>query len=277
MRKITALLIALLLCTAAVSALAELEYVNPDTGYRAVIQDDIDLLTNEEEQALMREMIPLTEKTNAAFWTTDKAYSESKARNNAERKHIELFGNYVNGTVFMIDMNARYMFLDTEGWIQGVVRKELAEIITNNERGTVQAERYYSAARDVFTQVQRLVDGKRIREPMRYLSSAVIAMMGGLLASLILVLILRRYRVPSALNAARARIQMLVDKVNIADIEKTFIPDGPIEVHVSVYVPESSCSSCGVSCGGGSSCGGGGGGGCGGGGGGGSCGGGSSF
>ena len=51
MRK-TTLLLALLLCLGPLSALAESRtYTNPITGYRAVMDDEIDLLTAEQEEA----------------------------------------------------------------------------------------------------------------------------------------------------------------------------------------------------------------------------------
>ena len=256
MRKSFLLLAALLLCLCAFSAAAEGKtWTNPETGYRAILEDDIDLLTAEQEDSIMENMKKLTDYTNAAFWSTQDARTQSQAIRNAEDKHISLFGHYVNGIVFMIDMNVRYMFLDTEGWIQEVIPKSTAEIITNNVRSSMSGRKYYSATKTVFEQVQAKINGEKIAEPMRYLSAAAIGIMGGLLFALVLIVGRRNLLNPVYTKAAGAAVFMTV---NILSLTNMTLHGSPKEKRT--YSPRSSdssgCSSCSScsSCSGGSSC-----------------------
>ena len=59
-------------------------YNNPQTGYSVYIDDDQDLLTDDEEQSLIEEMIPITEYGNAGFISCDNT-SESTASYSARR------------------------------------------------------------------------------------------------------------------------------------------------------------------------------------------------
>lgn len=99
-----------------------------------------------------------------------------------------MFGHFTNGMVLSIDMKARYYFMDTEGWIQKVIPKWAAETITNNVRSDMSAGRYGAAVQAMFSQVQKKINGEKIAEPMRYFSSAAIAVMLGLLAAMLWVI-----------------------------------------------------------------------------------------
>ena len=217
MRK-TAFILILFLCAALlpfpVSADGEtLQYTDEKTGFRAVVQDEYDLLTDEEEQKLLKDVIPLTAYTNVAFWSTAKASTESAAEWNAEEKHIELFGSGTNGIVFMIDMELRYDYLETWGWIQEHISDSTAEIITNNVRSDMQARRYYSAAASVYKQVYGKVMGQKIAEPMRYLSAISIGIMCGLLFALALTLKKRKALITAySLSAVAATVLLLPNR-----------------------------------------------------------------
>ncbi len=258
MRKF-ALFLALFLCCCCLSARAD-TYTNPETGYRAVLLDDNDLLTEAEEAELMETMKKLTGYTNAAFWSTATAGSQSQAINNAEKKHISLFGSYVNGIVFMIDMKARYMFLDTEGWIQGVIPKSTAQIITNNVRSAMTAGQYFSASQKVFRQVQSKIDGEKIAEPMRYLSAVSIGIMGGLLFALFLTITLRNAVLPlgapryyTRMAAAATVVSVTSSRLIGALAMKRYGEPVVTRTYSPVQSSSSSCSSC-SSCSSGSSC-----------------------
>ena len=266
MRKLFSVILALL-CFGCFPAMAEgTTYINPETGYRAVLEDDIDLLTEEEETTLMETMEELTQYTNVAFWSTRAGWNQSSAIRNAENKHISLFGPLVNGIVFMIDMDARYMFLDTEGWIQGVIPKSTAEIITNNVRSAMSAGRYYEASDRVYKQVRAKINGEKIAEPMRYLSAVSIGIMGGLLFALYLTLT-RRNRVNPVRYPKEVAAKAVITTITVSNIAYTLQGEPTVKriyspPHDSSSSGGSSCSSCSSgsscsSCSSGSSCGGG--------------------
>ncbi len=261
MRKRFLLPTVLLLCCLCFSAGAErIEYTHPETGYRAVLEDEIDLLTEQEEAAVLEIMKEITEHTNAAFWSVKSASSQSQAKQNAESYHIRLFGSRVNGIVFMIDMRVRYMFLDTEGWIQGVIPKSTAEIITNNVRSPMSAGRYGEAVESVFGQVRAKIKGERIAEPMRYLSAVSIGIMGGLLFALLLTA-RKRQSVNPVYSKETAVASAVVSAAGVGTIGTLVLAGEPTvkRIHSPQSDSSSSCSSCGggsscSSCGGGSSC-----------------------
>ena len=59
-----ALVLLLLLSSGLVVSAAEKTYLNTETNYKALIMDDNDLLTDEEEAKLLQDMQPLTEYCN---------------------------------------------------------------------------------------------------------------------------------------------------------------------------------------------------------------------
>ena len=70
-----------------------LTWKNSKTGFRVVIDDDIDLLTSAEERKLLEEMIPLTEYGSVALWSTRGEDADVQAQ--AEEKRRSLCNLYV--------------------------------------------------------------------------------------------------------------------------------------------------------------------------------------
>lgn len=213
MRKITVFLLILLTVALPVITAAEgsepLIYTNPETGYRAVIEDEIDLLTEEQEQDLLADMIPLTEYTNVAFWSTEKAGSQSEAEYNSTEKKFELFGEKGNVVLCMIDMEYRYMDLGTWGMPERFIPSSTANSITDNVRSSLRNGMYYYAISSVFDQVKTKMEGGRIMEPMRYMSAIAIGIMSGLLFALLLT-VYRRKTVISVYSAAAVAATLLL-------------------------------------------------------------------
>ncbi len=152
-------------------------YENPDTGYDAVILDDLDLLNDSEENFLLENMIEVTEYANAAFWTTDQwAYNEIEQ---ARLKRRDLFG-LTNGTIFVINMDIRKITIQSYG-IDDIITKGRANTITNNVRGYATKGDYYMTAAVAFDQIHTVLKGNRIAEPMKVMSNICLALMGGLI------------------------------------------------------------------------------------------------
>lgn len=187
MRKATVFFTVCFLLAMAFSAHAEtgiMDYTNPETGYRAVLMDEIDLIAEQNEEKLFGQMKELTEYGNFAFRTCMEAQSQQGTKQGAEALHKQLFGTRANGSVFVIDMRSRYAFFDTEGYVQQVIPKSRAEVLTNNVRSDLSAGRYYAAVSKVYDQVGSMMKGEKIAQPMHYLSNAVIAFSAGLLFAL---------------------------------------------------------------------------------------------
>lgn len=160
------------------------EYENPDTGYRAVILDELGLMSEEEHDRLLEDMKPLTRYGNAAFWSTEE-YTRQEVEQ-ARLKRRELFG-LTSGTIFVVNMNVRKISLQNYGYIESLLPSSKANTITNNVRNYATRKDYYGCASRAFGQVLSLMEGNRIAQPMKYLSNACIALMLGLLLMLLLV------------------------------------------------------------------------------------------
>lgn len=179
-----ALVLLLLLSSGLVVSAAEKTYQNTETNYKALIMDDEDLLTDEEEAKLLQDMQPLTEYGNIAFWTTTENTSDEVDQARLKRK--ELFG-FDSAVVFAVNMNNRKLTIQSIGKINEYVTDSKARSITDNVKSYASSKDYYSAAKEAFSQMYNVIRGENIPEPMKYASYAVLALIIGLIAALAFV------------------------------------------------------------------------------------------
>ena len=156
------------------SALAdELTYRNPDTGYQAIIRDDANLLTDEEENDLLGYMKPLTRYGHVMFASTSS--NSKSAGTYAKDTRIAQFG-HVSSTIFLIDMDNREVYIQSEGAINRVITSRIAYSITDNVYRYATNGSYYTCARNAFQQELTLLEGGRIAQPMKYISIALFSL-----------------------------------------------------------------------------------------------------
>lgn len=218
------------------------KYTNPDTGYDLVIDDRADLLTDEQEETLVTVMEPITKYGGVAFLTVDT--NSFTAEDLARSFYKEKFGT-ASGTLFLIDMDNRKIWIHSDGAVYKVITTSNAETITDNVFRYASAENYYDCAANAYDQIFRLLEGERIARPMKYISNAVLAVILALLANFVFVSRYARLRRPS-------------DKVLLANMEHSFNSTKPTVKYTGqskIYDPISDSS--GGSSGGGSSGGGG--------------------
>lgn len=160
------------------------EYYNTGTGYRAVIEDEARLLTDYEKEKLLGQMAAITEYGNVAFVSVSKNTDSSSkyAKNYYEAK----FG-HTNGTVFLIDMDNRYIWIYSSEAVYNVITDSYADTITDNVYRLASAGRYYDCAADAFDQIYRLLNGQHISQPMKYVSNVFIGIVLALLINYFLV------------------------------------------------------------------------------------------
>ena len=143
------------------------------------IQDDADLLTDAEEQALYEDMLPVCEYGAPMFWTTRETGDyESLARSFFHKR----LANRVSGTLFVINMHARQLTIFSDGQIYRVVTNGEAETITDNVYRMAGREEYYECARSVFQQIHSLMRGEQIARPMKLVSNILLALALSLLS-----------------------------------------------------------------------------------------------
>lgn len=215
-----------------------IKYTNTDTGYDLVIDDRADLLTEEQEEALFTVMEPITKYGGVAFLTVDT--NDSTAEGLARSFYREKFGTD-NGTLFLIDMDNRKIWIHSDGAIYKVITTSNAETITDNVFRYASAGNYYDCAANAYDQIFRLLEGERIARPMKYISNAVLAVILALLANFVFV---SRY----------AKLKKPTDKILLANMEHSFNSTKPTVKYTGetkVYDPVSDSSSSGGSSGGG--------------------------
>ena len=157
---------------------------NESTGYKIVIEDDAGLLTNDEILQLAEDMWPITQYGGAAFVTTD--YNSTTAANYAKQRYMEYFGNG-SGTLFLIDMDNRQLYIISSGAIYRTVTSSKADTITDNVYRMATRGEYYECAKSVFEQEIALLEGSRIAEPMKHICNAILALIAAMLIFFVIV------------------------------------------------------------------------------------------
>ena len=157
-----------------IGALANYTYTNEETGFKAVIEDGEDLLTDDEEQQLAVKMKELTKYGNAVFLSCSQ-YDYSETLEYANRYYYQKYGD-ASGTIFVIDMGQRMIALYSAGENNELIRREEGYVITDNAYIYARSEEYYKCAELVFDQVGVLLEGGRIARPMKYINNALLAL-----------------------------------------------------------------------------------------------------
>lgn len=163
-----------ILCLSSAAQRGDAQYTNPQTGYQALILDEYDLLTTQEEEALVQVMTPITDYGDIIFWSTNEyAYDEI---DQAKDMRYALYGNESSG-IFAVNMSARKVTFQSDGAIYTMVSSSYARSITDNVSGYASAGNYYMCAAQAYAQVYEVLQGNRIAEPMKYISYVVIGLM----------------------------------------------------------------------------------------------------
>ena len=150
------------------------EYVNEKTEFKAIIEDNANLLTIEEKEKLFDQMQPLTEYGHIVLLTiTENDYSPDTY---AKNEYYSRFENE-SGTLFLIDMKNRYLYIVSGGWNYKYITRQKADIITDNVYMDARNENWYECTSKAFSQIQSVLEGNKINEPMRYASNIVLSIL----------------------------------------------------------------------------------------------------
>lgn len=149
-------------------------YTNAETGYKAAVVDEEDLLNADEEDKLSLQLQDLTKYGNAVFLSC-RQYDTDETLEYAKNWYYGYFGND-SGTIFVIDMGARKIALYSAGANNEIIRREEGYVITDNVYTYASAREYYQCAASAFEQVGRLLEGGKIARPMKYINNALLAL-----------------------------------------------------------------------------------------------------
>ena len=218
---------------------AEELYVNEINNYKVIYEDDAKLLSEDEKEKLKEVMIPLTEYGNIMFKTiNDNSYTSTDAY--ASNYYHNTIGTS-SGTLFLIDMDRRNIFIFSDGSNYNVITKSKAYIITDNVYTYASKEKYFDCAREAFSEIKTLLDGGKILEPMRHISNALLSLTVS--AFITFFIALSRTRIKKAKNSEILKNCHIAFQTGEVSVTKT-------GTH-RVYSPQSDSSSGGSSGGGG--------------------------
>lgn len=149
--------------------------------YSVIIEDDADLLTDEEEQNLKSRMTVLTEFGNVLFKTTNynSGYASLKYIQNY---YYNTFGNK-KGLAFYIDLNKRQICACASGGLDKLITNSKCDTIMDNVYSYARKGNYYQCAIETFSQMNNVLNGKKIAESMKYICNAILSIMISLFVS----------------------------------------------------------------------------------------------
>ncbi len=226
----------------------EYSYINEETHYKAIIDDRANLLSNEEKGKLFEEMKPLTKYGHIGFVSTNEN-SYYSVNSFSENYYHSTFSTE-SGSIFVIDMSNRKIYIFSDGANYRVVNSSKAYSITDNTYTYATKGDYYGCASVAYKQMLTILEGGKIAEPMRYTSNLFISLTLALFFSFLYVLS------KTKINKASTR-----SITNNCDIEFEIGETSAIKTgQHRVYSPQSSGSSGGGGGGGGGGSSGGGGG-----------------
>ena len=118
-------------------------YVNQDTGYEAVIVDDAFLLSVSEKSMLLEKMKLITTYGNVMF--NSISYNSTSTESYIKSLYREKYGSE-SGTIFVIDMDNRNIWIHSNGAINRTINKAYAETITDNVYTYASDADYYTVS-----------------------------------------------------------------------------------------------------------------------------------
>lgn len=161
--------------------LADTTYQNHDTGYTAIVEDSAELLTDAEESDLCDKLKEVTEYCNVAFVSINYN-SYYNTQRFAEAYSDDTFA-HASAVVFVVDMDNRYLYLDSAGAARQRITSAYSDTITDNVYRYASNGDYYTCAYETFDQVNTLMKGQRIAQPMKYISNALLAVVLAMLVN----------------------------------------------------------------------------------------------
>lgn len=210
-----------------------LTYTNSETQYQVVIQDDAELLSDEQRADLMEQMKEITAYGHVAFVTTE--HNDHTAEQYCNYIINTYFGKQkVSVTMVLIDMENRYIRVQSDGEINEIVDDDYADTITDNIYKYASNKDYYGCAKEAFTEILALLQGESIAQPMKYISNALLALILAVLIMFVVVTIAVRQAAPSN----DQMIEYIEHSLEITDLTKKIIKS-----RVPKYTPSSSSSS----------------------------------
>ncbi len=165
------------------SVFADLDGMNNSTGFRYVIKDDADFLTDSEEKIIEDLLEDTTNYCNVMIiFTNNHSYSstEDLALSSIENN----FGYSSTSICFVVDRRLNEICLCSEGRAKRKISNAKCDVICDNTYIYATKENnydYYTCTYKTISQVNTVLSGGHIAQPMKYISSAFISLALGML------------------------------------------------------------------------------------------------
>lgn len=198
-KQIAAGLLALLLtlfCAVGDAPAGQERHTDAESGYAWIIGDDAGYFSDADRKSLGELMAQITPHCNVILLTTT-SHPYSRTFDYAEHYFDSCFGASADGIVFVIDRNLNEIFLYTNGSIRSAITDSRAYSITDNTYLYATASHnydYYTCSYKTLEQALSLLEGRRIAQPMKYICSALLAVIVALLANYFVAMLLSRSR-----------------------------------------------------------------------------------
>ena len=160
---------------------------NEETGYFLVIEDNGGLIDAAEIAGVQDSMRPILEYANAGFLTYGASGDSTNSATKAQKWGDRTFGSGTRFTVFIIDMNTRHLDIYASRPLSGILTAAEENTISDNVYRYASREDYAGCARETFRQIASVLQGEKLRTPMKYASNALLALIMAVLAAFLLI------------------------------------------------------------------------------------------
>ena len=166
-----------------------LTWKNSKTGFRAVIEDELDLLTAAEERKILDNMIPLTEYGSVAFWSTREESADVQTQ--AEEKRRTLFGEE-SSCIVVIHKAYQQLSVQSGGQRAKVVTSARAGRIAARGSTDLTRGQTYNAVSEAFSQLGTLTGSSKTAALLRVFCNLFLSLMIGLTLTSVFVLVRKK-------------------------------------------------------------------------------------
>lgn len=142
---------------------------------KILIEDEANLLNEKQEENLKTNMIKLTEFGNVIFKTSN-SFTNKDPLKYIQDYYYSKFRNSA-GVAFYIDMNKRKICACATGGLDKVITNGKCDTITDNVYRYASNKDYYQCASEAFNQINKLLNGQKIAESMKYICNAILSLM----------------------------------------------------------------------------------------------------
>lgn len=169
----TILLVGILFLLPKIECKAATQRTNVQTSYEAIILDHANLLSQSETRDLLESMYPITDHGNVAFLSLDTAYANS--RTIVKDLCTQLFDGE-DAVIFFLNMDVREIYIYSCGDLYDQLTSSLTRSIADNVYRYATKGDYYTCADKAFGQINRVLNGSSIPQPMKYICNALLAL-----------------------------------------------------------------------------------------------------